>query len=73
MGATMSDIAPFKCQFCGSQDGLIRANAKPKTYKDLVGSTCSNCGHIFSEDDVKKATREIATLLAKDAFRRSRR
>ncbi len=69
----MSGIIPFKCQFCGSQDGLFKTNAKARSYKDLIGSACSNCGHIFSEDDVKKATREIATALAKDAFQRSKR
>jgi hypothetical protein len=52
---------------------MFKANAKPKSYKDLIGSSCTNCGHIFSEDDAKKATREIATALAKDAFQRSRR
>jgi hypothetical protein len=66
----MSDIIPFKCQFCGSHDGLLKTNTKPKSYKDLIGSACNNCGHIFSDDDVKKAAREIATKLAKDAFRR---
>jgi hypothetical protein len=66
----MSDIVPFKCQFCGSLDGLFKANAKPTSYKDLIGIACTNCGHIFSDDDVKKATREIAAKLAKDAFSR---
>jgi hypothetical protein len=69
----MSGVIPFKCQFCGSRDGLFKSNAKAKSYKDLIGSTCRNCGHIFSEDDVKKATREIATALAKDAFQRTKR
>lgn len=69
----MSETVPFKCQFCGSQDGLFKANAKPKSYKDLIGSVCSNCGHTFSDDDLRKATREIAIALAKDTFRRSNR
>lgn len=66
----MSDIVPFKCQLCGSQDGLLKAFAKPKSYKELIGRACNNCGHIFSDDDVKKAAREIATKLATDTFRR---
>ena len=52
---------------------IIAPGAKPKSYNDLIGNACSNCGHIFSEDDVKKATREITTALAKDAFHRSKR
>ena len=52
---------------------LVAPDAKPKSYRDLIGNTCSNCGHIFSEDDVKKATREFTTALAKDAFHRSKR
>jgi hypothetical protein len=64
-------IVPFKCQFCGSQDGLLKGSTKPKSYRNLIRSACGNCGHIFSDDDIKKATRDFAIKLAKDAFQRA--
>ncbi len=46
----------FVCPFCKNQTWLTRLKIKPESYDDLIGATCTNCGHRISDEDIKRST-----------------
>jgi len=57
---------PFECPSCKSKTGLLRSSREVKTYNDLIGSACVNCGHVISDDDIKRAALALADSLVKN-------
>ena len=62
---------PFKCPSCHSE--VFATSSEPKSYDDLIGMTCDNCGHRLTDDDIKKvAVAIVEERLVKD-FKFTRR
>jgi len=69
----MNDKMP--CPACGSTAGYS-VLAKPKSYKEFIGSTCVGCGHKLTSGEVKKFFNSIVARSAKavnDAIKRRNR
>jgi len=59
----------FSCAKCGNQ--TFKAVSEVKSYKDLVGAVCSNCGTAVTENDIDKQYLKIGEDATKDAFGKS--
>jgi predicted RNA-binding Zn-ribbon protein involved in translation (DUF1610 family) len=53
---------PFKCPSCGSDEPFVTAS-EPKSYDDLLGASCSACGHKLTDEDIKEHARTLAMKL----------
>jgi transcription elongation factor Elf1 len=63
---SMSNI-PFHCKQCGSE--TFKTSRKVETMEDMHGAVCSQCGAVFSEEEVRNQAREIAAKLIKDKMK----
>lgn len=63
------DNISFVCPNCGND--TFKVTRKVETYKDFAGATCSSCGTVLTDDDIKTQARKIATDRVRDAFRKS--
>jgi predicted RNA-binding Zn-ribbon protein involved in translation (DUF1610 family) len=62
----MSDTTLFACPKCGHQ--TLVPFSEVKTYEDLVPFPCQNCGRLFTDNDVRSQSGEIAEKLLRDAI-----
>ena len=60
----------LKCPSCGNTGYVISSANEPKSYDDLVGASCRNCGHKLTDEDIKRQTAEIAEEVIAKAFKR---
>lgn len=61
---------PIKCPSCGGNKFAITTEAK--SYDDLIGAVCPDCGHTLTDEEIKEQARELAIKLAKEAFKKGR-
>jgi transcription elongation factor Elf1 len=62
----MSNI-PFTCKHCGSE--TFKTSSKVETMEDMQNAVCSECGAVFSEEDVRNQAREIAANLIREKMK----
>lgn len=70
-----TEIALWIASTSPAQSAVIRRSrasvSEVKSYKDMVGAICANCGTAITEDDVEKQYLKIAEDATKDAFGKS--
>jgi hypothetical protein len=59
----MSTI-PYECA-CGSHTFVVRGTKSPQTYDELIGATCTQCGRVMTDEDVKDHARRIIEKILK--------
>jgi predicted RNA-binding Zn-ribbon protein involved in translation (DUF1610 family) len=56
----------FVCPQCGSDK--FKTDHEPKTFEDMLGAKCADCGASLSEDDIKTRALKIAEDRMRKAF-----
>ncbi len=65
----MDNAIPFSCPNCGNQ--TLKAGAEVKAYSDLLGCSCTMCGHVITDDDIESQARKIADDIVRACFKNS--
>ena len=66
----MADTISFKCPACGGK--TLSITSQPKSYAELAGAVCTDCGHVFTEDDFKEFFRRLALKACAETFQHRR-
>jgi hypothetical protein len=59
----MSTI-PYECA-CGCRTFIVAGTKAPESYDELIGATCTNCGRVMTDEDVKDHARRIVEKIVK--------
>ena len=61
---TAMSTIPYECA-CGSHTFTAHDSKPPETYDEFIGATCTDCGRVVTDEEIKDYARRIVDKIVK--------